>query len=49
MRARIAELLGVGIDLVNLKAKTGEKVGPVGRLEAMQAEAIVLLEKDSAE
>lgn len=47
IRARIAELLGVSVDLVNLKAKTGEKVGPVGRLEAMQAEAVVLLEKET--
>lgn len=40
---RIAELLEIGADQVNVKAKTGEKVGPVGRLEAIDADAIVLL------
>lgn len=41
--ARIAELLGVSPDRVNVKAKTGEKVGPVGREEAIAADAVVLL------
>lgn len=44
MRQRICELLGVTIDRVGLKAKTGEHVGPVGRQEALVAEAVVLLE-----
>ena len=43
IRVRIAELLGVPFDAVNVKAKTGEQVGPVGRQEAMTAEAVVLL------
>lgn len=47
MKTKIAELLGVAEDRVNLKAKTGEKVGPVGRMEAMQAEAVVLVERDA--
>src|SRR5690606_31623321 len=34
---RIARLLRVGSDAVNIKAKTGEKVGPIGRQEAMSA------------
>ena len=41
--ARIAQLLGIEESQVNVKAKTGEKVGPVGRLEAIDADAIVLL------
>jgi 2-C-methyl-D-erythritol 2,4-cyclodiphosphate synthase len=43
IRRRIAELLGVPLESVNVKAKTGERVGPVGREEAMTAEAVVLL------
>ena len=45
MKLRLAQLLHVQEDRINLKAKTGEKVGPVGRREAMQAEAVVLLER----
>lgn len=41
----IARLLGIAEDCVNVKAKTGEKVGPVGRLEAIDADAAVLLER----
>lgn len=43
IRARVAELLGLAVELVNIKAKTGEKVGPIGREEAIAADAIVLL------
>ena len=46
--ARIAGLLGIADDRVNVKAKTGEKVGPIGRQEAMDADVIVLLEQASA-
>jgi 2-C-methyl-D-erythritol 2,4-cyclodiphosphate synthase len=48
IRRRIAELLGLAVEVVNVKAKTGEHVGPIGREEAMSAEAIVLLEKVGA-
>ncbi len=44
MRVRLAELLGVPATRVNVKAKTGERVDPVGRGKAIQAEAVVLLE-----
>lgn len=47
IRRRVAELLGVAADAVNVKAKTGEKVGPVGREEAMTAEAVVLLAREA--
>lgn len=43
MRERIAQVLGVGVDQVNVKAKTAEKMGPVGAGDAMEARAVVLL------
>lgn len=43
MRANIASDLGVSLDQVNIKAKTSEGVGIVGRGEAAIAEAVVLL------
>ncbi|MGE8320261.1 MAG: 2-C-methyl-D-erythritol 2,4-cyclodiphosphate synthase [Comamonas sp.] len=43
MRAAIAQALGVGEDQVNVKAKTAEKMGPVGQGAAMEARAVVLL------
>ena len=45
IRERIAELLKIEPDCVGVKAKTGERVGPVGREEAVLAEVVVLLEK----
>ncbi|MEG3000285.1 MAG: 2-C-methyl-D-erythritol 2,4-cyclodiphosphate synthase [Comamonas sp.] len=43
MRERIAQALGVTLDQVNVKAKTAEKLGPVGQLQAMEARAAALL------
>lgn len=43
MRSSIALTLGVSADQVNVKAKTAEKMGPVGLGQAMEARAIVLL------
>jgi len=43
IRARVAQTLGLPIDQVNVKAKTAEKMGPVGLGQAMQARAVVLL------
>lgn len=45
MRKNIAEDLEINIDQVNVKAKTSEKVGIVGRGEAVVAEASVLMIK----
>ena len=45
MRAIIAKLLDLRIDQISIKAKTSEKVGIVGRGEAVIAEAVVLLIK----
>jgi 2-C-methyl-D-erythritol 2,4-cyclodiphosphate synthase len=44
MRARIAEVLQLDVSQVNVKAKTAEKMGPVGEGRAMEARAVVLLE-----
>jgi 2-C-methyl-D-erythritol 2,4-cyclodiphosphate synthase len=43
MRARIADVLGLTVDQVNVKAKTAEKMGAVGDGLAMEARAVVLL------
>jgi 2-C-methyl-D-erythritol 2,4-cyclodiphosphate synthase len=43
MRARIADLLEISVDQVNVKAKTAEKMGPVGEGLAMEARSVVLL------
>src|SRR5471030_1407958 len=39
----IAEDLGVAVGLVNIKAKTNEKLGYLGREEGIAAEAVALL------
>jgi 2-C-methyl-D-erythritol 2,4-cyclodiphosphate synthase len=43
MREAIAEALGLAVDAVNVKAKTAERLGPVGRGESIEARAVVLL------
>lgn len=48
MRQNIANDLEINIDQVNVKAKTSEKVGIVGRGEAVIAEASVLMIKKDA-
>lgn len=45
IRAKLAHTLGVLPDQVNVKAKTAEKMGPVGLGQAMEARAVVLLFK----
>lgn len=44
IRRRIAELLGVSPADVNVKAKTGEGVGAIGRAEAIGCHAVALIE-----
>ena len=43
MRQRIADALALNISQVNVKAKTAEKLGPVGQGLSMEARAIALL------
>ena len=45
MRERIAGALGLQLDQVNVKAKTAERLGPVGQGLAMEARAVVLLHR----
>ena len=42
----IASILGIERDRVFVKAKTGEKLPPVGTSEAIEAECVCLLSKD---
>ena len=43
MRERIAATLGLAVEAVNVKAKTAEKLGPVGEGRAIEARAVCLL------
>jgi 2-C-methyl-D-erythritol 2,4-cyclodiphosphate synthase len=43
MRQRIAKALDLEISQVNVKAKTAEKLGPVGQGQSIEARAVVLL------
>ena len=45
MQARIAQVLGVAPDQVNVKAKTAERLGPVGQGACIEARAVMLLIK----
>lgn len=45
MRATLADVLGVDVSCVNVKAKTAEKLGPVGEGRSMEARAVALLYK----
>jgi 2-C-methyl-D-erythritol 2,4-cyclodiphosphate synthase len=46
IRDSLAHLLGLPADCVNVKAKTGEKVGHIGRGEAIGCHAVVLISRD---
>jgi 2-C-methyl-D-erythritol 2,4-cyclodiphosphate synthase len=45
VRDNLARLLGLAVDAVNVKAKTGERVGPIGRAEAIACQAVALIER----
>ena len=47
MRERIAEALGLAVDVVNVKAKTAEKMGPVGEGRAIETRAVCLLVRNA--
>jgi len=44
MREHLAAMLGLETDAVNVKAKTGEKVGSIGRGEAIGCQVAVLID-----
>ena len=46
IRQSMAKILQVDQDAVNVKAKTGERVGSIGRAEAIGCHAAVLIDKD---
>jgi len=43
MRERLAEHLGLSLERVSIKAKTGEGAGPVGRQEVIDVRCVALL------
>ena len=45
IRQRLSELLDVSLEQLNVKAKSGEKVGPVGRGESISADVVLLLSR----
>ncbi len=45
MRDRVAPLLGISADLLNVKATTTERLGFTGRGEGLAAQAVVLLQR----
>ena len=45
IRRRLADVLGVDASAVNVKAKTGERVGAIGRAEAIACHAVALIER----
>jgi 2-C-methyl-D-erythritol 2,4-cyclodiphosphate synthase len=47
IKANLAELLGLPTDAVSVKAKTGERVGHIGRGEALGCHAVVLIEMNA--
>jgi 2-C-methyl-D-erythritol 2,4-cyclodiphosphate synthase len=44
MKEKLAKTLGVRADQISVKAKTGERIGAVGKGKAVRADAIALLE-----
>jgi 2-C-methyl-D-erythritol 2,4-cyclodiphosphate synthase len=44
IRDSLARLLGLDAGAVNVKAKTGERVGAIGRAEALGCQAVALIE-----
>ena len=47
MRQLIAGVLTLNTSQVNIKAKTAEKLGPVGQGQSIEAQAVILLLKDN--
>ena len=48
MRQRIADALKMNVSRINVKAKTAEKLGPVGQGLAMEARAVALIYEEAS-
>ena len=48
MRQRLSTALAIGLDQVSVKAKTAEKMGPVGEGRAIEARAVCLVQRIDA-
>ena len=46
MRRNIAAVLGLPVERVSVKARTAEGLGPVGRQEAIEVQAVVLMHEE---
>lgn len=46
IRRHLAHLLGLEVDAVNVKAKTGEGVGTIGRAEAIACQVVALIDQE---
>lgn len=44
IRRNLARLLEIDVEAVNVKAKTGEGVGAIGRAEAISCQAVILID-----
>jgi 2-C-methyl-D-erythritol 2,4-cyclodiphosphate synthase len=49
IRSRLASALSLELDQVNVKAKTAENLGPVGRRESIETRAVCLLIKSTTD
>jgi 2-C-methyl-D-erythritol 2,4-cyclodiphosphate synthase len=49
IRRQVAQLLRLDLDAVNVKAKTGESVGAIGRAEAIACQAVALIDRTNGQ
>lgn len=49
IRRQVAHLVGLDVDAVNVKAKTGEAVGAIGRAEAIACQAVALIDRHNGQ
>jgi 2-C-methyl-D-erythritol 2,4-cyclodiphosphate synthase len=49
IRQRMSEVTGLPVDRISVKAKTAEKLGPLGEEKAIAAEVVVLIQRTEPE